>query len=133
MVKTLTHINSSSISLRQVRPHSLRCHHSLISPSSSSSSTPRMYKTLLHLQGLKRTSEQTSLLPLKCDVLFVWSSSLFLMYITFILVCYYFLYFELLFYVFGAKGCKLNLYGYRWSLFLHGLLIPDQNFTQVTC
>lgn len=70
MVKTLTHINTSFISLRQVRPHTLCCHHSLISPSSSSSSTPRMYKTLLHLQRLKRSSEQTSLLSLKCDFCF---------------------------------------------------------------
>lgn len=30
-------------------PHPLRHHHSLISPSSSSSSTPLMYNTLLHL------------------------------------------------------------------------------------
>lgn len=48
MVKTQTQMNSTISSKKKNLNH---LHHSLISPSSSSSSTPRMYKTLLHLWG----------------------------------------------------------------------------------
>lgn len=56
-----TNTHQHNFARTQNGPHPLRHHHSLISPSSSSSSTPLMYNTLLHLQGVKCTSGQKRL------------------------------------------------------------------------